>query len=109
MTKSLRNRWVKALRSGKYTQGQGKLRNVDNQFCCLGVLADVCDVTWRRLRPNELRRHCGFTRWERWGADLPSDHPQFGLSQPQLLALIRLNDDCGWTFKRIAKWIEKHV
>ena len=109
MTKSLRNRWVKALRSGKYKQGQGELRDIDNQFCCLGVLADVCSVTWKRLRPNEMWHHCGFTRRECWGTELPSDHSQFGLSRPQLLALMRLNDEQGWTFKRIANWIEKHV
>lgn len=32
---------VAALRSGKYVQGRGCLRNNDNQFCCLGVACDV--------------------------------------------------------------------
>lgn len=33
--------WTTALRSGKYEQGRWKLRDEDNKFCCLGVLADV--------------------------------------------------------------------
>lgn len=35
-----RKRWVKALRSGKYTQERGYLRT-ENGFCCLGVLCDI--------------------------------------------------------------------
>jgi len=37
--------WIEALRSGKYTQGQGCLRSIDDRFCCLGVL---CDITNRK-------------------------------------------------------------
>jgi hypothetical protein len=33
-------KWVKALLSGEYTQGQGALRD-GSTFCCLGVLCDV--------------------------------------------------------------------
>jgi len=33
-------KWVAALRSGKYEQGTGQLRNGDT-YCCLGVLCDV--------------------------------------------------------------------
>lgn len=35
-----RRMWVKALRSGKYTQGQGQLKTTD-EYCCLGVLCDL--------------------------------------------------------------------
>lgn len=34
--------WLAALRSGKYKQGHGVLRDKDNGFCCLGV---YCDLT----------------------------------------------------------------
>lgn len=30
-----------ALRSGEYTQGSGKLRSVDDKFCCLGVACEL--------------------------------------------------------------------
>ncbi len=33
-------KWVKALRSGEYTQGRKKLRRGDT-FCCLGVACDL--------------------------------------------------------------------
>lgn len=40
MQKDVRDRWVKALRSGDYEQGAGRLCN-KNKYCCLGVLNDV--------------------------------------------------------------------
>lgn len=34
--------WLEALRSGKYNQGTGRLRNKNEEkFCCLGVLQDL--------------------------------------------------------------------
>lgn len=51
MNKTLADRWVTALRSGAYKQGQGYLNN-DGKFCCLGVLCDVAGVP-RELAPTE--------------------------------------------------------
>ena len=36
--------WVEELRSGRYRQGTGRLRDTDNKFCCLGV---ACDLFFR--------------------------------------------------------------
>jgi hypothetical protein len=36
--------WITALGSGHYSQGQRKLRTVDDTYCCLGVLCDVLDT-----------------------------------------------------------------
>lgn len=33
--------WVAALRSGEYKQGCDQLKSSCNEFCCLGVLADL--------------------------------------------------------------------
>ena len=40
MKKSIAKKWVKALRSGKYTKTRDALRDRDG-FCCLGVLCDI--------------------------------------------------------------------
>lgn len=49
--KTLRQRWIEALRSGKYKQGKHALRRVyagSDEFCCLGVLCDVAHPdAWR--------------------------------------------------------------
>ena len=34
-------KWVDALRSGKYVQGQYRLHPTDDTFCCLGVACDL--------------------------------------------------------------------
>lgn len=42
MNKEWKVRWLAALRSGDYAQGQSCLHSQhDNRFCCLGVLADL--------------------------------------------------------------------
>jgi|ERR1041384_6246888 hypothetical protein len=41
MNQRIKKLWIKALRSGKYKQGQGGLRPSKDTFCCLGVLCDV--------------------------------------------------------------------
>jgi hypothetical protein len=44
-------KWVEALRSDKYRQVQGRLRDVNgNGFCCLGVLCDIVDPTQWEIR-----------------------------------------------------------
>jgi hypothetical protein len=39
--KKIADKWVAALRSGKYEQGKGYLKR-ENKYCCLGVLCDLC-------------------------------------------------------------------
>lgn len=41
MNPELKEKWITALKSGKYQQGQHVLRNKNNEFCCLGVLCDI--------------------------------------------------------------------
>jgi hypothetical protein len=45
MDQEIKNRWVEALRSGKYKQAEGTLaiHNSDGEesFCCLGVLCEI--------------------------------------------------------------------
>lgn len=43
MPKAVKDKWLKALRSGKYKQGQGMLRDDEGGYCCLGVLVQELD------------------------------------------------------------------
>jgi hypothetical protein len=43
MDTKIKAEWVKALRSGEYEQGRGKLQS-DGKFCCLGVLCELSPV-----------------------------------------------------------------
>lgn len=39
--------WIEALESGRYPQGQKRLRSIDNRFCCLGVGCEVAGIKAR--------------------------------------------------------------
>lgn len=42
MNKEIAEKWVAALRSGKYEQAKGTLKSINQGgFCCLGVLCDI--------------------------------------------------------------------
>ncbi len=45
MEKTLKKKWLKALRSGEYEQGTGALHKVEeNTYCCLGVLCEIAGL-----------------------------------------------------------------
>lgn len=105
MNADIKNRWVKALRSGQYEQTQGTLRNYQG-FCCLGVLCDIMEPEgWDR----EVDEH--------WGcADMPDESLliKAGLMEPIPLTnyvpteLSEMNDK-GKSFAEIADWIEARL
>jgi hypothetical protein len=45
MNADIKEKWIAALRSGKYKQGNSYLRRGD-EYCCLGVLCDVMGMEW---------------------------------------------------------------
>lgn len=38
------SKWIEALRSGDYKQGNRLLRDIEDNYCCLGVLCEVMGV-----------------------------------------------------------------
>lgn len=71
MDTKLKEKWVKALRSGVYAQTAGKLAfedfNGNKSFCCLGVLRDIEPTVKQRKNCDELlSQSCGITQyWQR--------------------------------------------
>lgn len=51
MKKEIADKWVAALRSGKYKQGRQYLRTFEDNYCCLGVL---CEILGLQARPSEM-------------------------------------------------------
>lgn len=98
MNKELKNKWIEALRSGKYKQGKGALRTGDIEnphYCCLGVL---CAISLEKIK--------GEVMWEK--GFLPSsleDYVCFDIQK----SLTFKNDNAGWSFSEIADWIEKKL
>ena len=132
MKDSLRKQWVAALRSGKYKQGDGKLRQLEldketceptgnEQFCCLGVLCDLVEPNqWKRSEHSDEEwangRGVGDDGDENTGMPRLALQKKLGLDRPvnrsgqdkQTFAgkLAAMNDN-GKSFEEIANWIEK--
>lgn len=106
MTPELKKRWVDALRSGMYEQGQKTLRSPSNRFCCLGVLCDV--VAPEEWQAPDDNRPMGFSHMQ--GKSMPSDGFLSSIDMPWHEAgkLARMNDD-GKGFLTIAEYIEANL
>src|SRR3990167_8651809 len=102
MKPAVKRQWCKALRSGKYRQAKGALvQGAEHQghkkYCCLGVL--------RCLMPTNLQDKSQFNEGDmlhktqlRWA----------GLSEKRQSELAELNDESGYKFNRIAKYIQEN-
>lgn len=120
MDQTVKAEWVAALRSGKYTQGHGYLRNEHNNFCCLGVLCEV--AVKHEIIPEPHQSH-ELGAWhygpgasddvylpdavKEWAA-LDQRNPTVLLGEQDVLKLAELNDD-GEPFDAIADLIEEHL
>ena len=116
-----RQKWVEALRSGDYKQGQKRLRIMDdNTFCCLGVACDISELNkWNvfgygqqlfsygqqlfghgiTMLPSEVSNWLGLTSHE---GEL------FFIDEEGVLTMTYLTNlnDSDYTFEQIADIIE---
>ena len=114
MKPAIKKKWVAALRSGKYKQTEGALKEWNPTshragYCCLGVL--------RELMPTHIKEVA------RKGGDELLSSAQLkwaGLSHKSQDSLANLNDEMGYDaeknkqyhmndFKTIADYIEKRL
>jgi hypothetical protein len=109
MEPQVKQLWVEALRSGRYKQGKGVLRNTEDEYCCLGVLCDIHDdQIWKQsyehsytylleevFVPLEVQRWSGITH--NGILTYEEDHN-----------LVHLNDT-GSSFEEIADLIEEYL
>jgi hypothetical protein len=108
MTPELKEKWIKALRSGEYTQGRGALRSTTKNgtcYCCLGVLADIVDHdAWRDDQPWNGKT---LSIWKNeQDATLEKSCEEVGLSMSEQNLLMHLNDSRSYTFDEIGDFIE---
>jgi hypothetical protein len=111
MNPQIKQKWVDALRSGDYQQGQCGLRT-NSGFCCLGVLCDLYgkenNVEWKPSRyynnvymfqDSPTCLPLSVVEW----AGVENDNPEICET-----SLAELND-AGTTFNEIADLIEEHL
>lgn len=116
MRQDIKNRWVNALRSGKFKQGRKHLADVDSgTYCCLGVLCMLAEeegVTSRRTRLSSdgTRTATVFGDFSvNWLPLEVATWAGLGDVNPGIdgTALSEYNDDLGATFEQIAALIQE--
>jgi len=108
MDKTLKRKWVKALRSGQYRQGKKVLcRSTPrgDYFCCLGVLADVRGEKWVEASKDGNGILAIADVPERYETQLYG----YGLLLNKHRDLLIEMNDTGKRFTTIANWIEKNI
>jgi hypothetical protein len=129
MKKEVAKKWVKALRSGKYKQGQSYLKKFNDKgeprHCCLGVLCELYNDTMKKNRKKTLSTQissktstepnyvtfngsdCSLPIEVRRWADIKDGLGLFN-AETETECLADLNDR-GKKFKTIADIIEKNI
>lgn len=102
MNPEIKQNWLEALRSGKYQQGRGCLKQ-GNKYCCLGVLCDtVSSSGW-----------CGnvfYYKDEPNAQSLPNPlADELGISNIHEKKLMYLNDWDKKSFGEIADYVEANL
>lgn len=109
MTPQLKQSWIAALRSGRYRQGRGLLRQRrlrdGTYFCAIGVLFDLVATAMQWDRLTKLGVGAGITD-EVPGYIPPEILGEIGMSAAQESLIAGLNDS-GKTFEQIADVIER--
>ena len=112
MDPEIKAQWIEALLSGKYRQGQRRLRKVVNgvvEHCCLGVLCEVEGLPHALVDPNDTVSYFKYGT-EESTMDLP---PKFrkvvGIEEQQQDHLTTMNDVQGYNFNQIAAWIKDNL
>lgn len=121
MKKSIAMAWVSALESGEYEQGTGRLRDANNNWCCLGVLCNLHAQAKPRLaaQQEDVEGYFGEMEFtpqivQEWsglksgsGEFVEVHKDDYGETDTWKDELTNLNDS-GKDFNYIAKVIRKH-
>ena len=135
MFKEVMVKWVKALRSGKFKQGTGTLKQFNNkgvaQHCCLGVLCELYNDSMRKSKKKTIPEKVydndsdfshGYSRFGGKKEDLPKEVKDWA-GMKNSLGKFQANEvdeygdreecladlnDMGQKFKTIANIIEKN-
>lgn len=131
MDEQLKQKWIKALRSGRYKQTTNTLRAIDQKgeptgYCCLGVLCAISrkgtfsgggqpinSYSAIAKTPTSIfklaKKYTGDVLEVVRNHDLEGMESIFGLEQDDCEKLMSLNDTDQKNFDEIAEWIEKNV
>ncbi len=106
LPKEFANKWLTALRSGEYVQGQGQLYSaVHNSYCCLGVAARIAGESLKEMDGQTFITES----FEGYPEELVNRNPD-DLEEPRFCTtLANLNDGGDYNFGSIADFIEQNT
>ena len=110
MKQKVKDLWVAALRSGKYTKGKGAL-SYEGSYCCLGVL---CEVMMEQGFPLiTVREPHAYTKYDNSDETLPISAMEWsgmssGNGRCSIGSLSDINDTTETSFDELASIIEAH-
>ncbi len=93
-------KWLPALRGGQYQQGKSLLHS-DGRYCCLGVLHEVCSGAWDEEDEDG--------DYSVKGEFCLLADGMYGLDEPTMQHLAKMNDDLDKSFVEIADYIEANL
>lgn len=116
---SLVEKWIDALRSGRYKQNKNSLISKDGcSYCVIGVLCDLIDpFAWRVYYEKNSERNLGFINtqmyWRNYSYSSIPDFvvktlEHFNLNFNAIKYIMKLNDS-GSCFDELADFIENSV
>lgn len=128
MDPEIKVKWLEALRSDRFRQGSGFLKDCDGDNCCLGVLAEINDIPWEASIDSFSEGSFAFTfprgdeeeegTDDNGNADTYIDIHQIpngycGIDAVARDELINRNDGARdferHSFAQLADWIEKNL
>lgn len=112
MKAELKAKWIEALRSDRFSQLKGALRDENDGRCCLGVLYEIAGLAW-------IETKWGYETAAGSQANLCGHEDELGLPLHKTWTLAAMNDgDIGdedkppvrqHTFAEIADYIEREI
>lgn len=99
-------KWLKALRSDKYSQATNALQN-KNGYCCLGVACKVLIPKDQQKLFGDFLEGCMPTRQPHAPKWLTNINEDFAAKSRSGSEIIELNDTKKYTFKQIANRLER--
>lgn len=113
LPKAFVKKWVKALRSGKFKKGRYKLKNENNEYCCLGVAVSICGFDniigmGQYIGDSNQTTHAIINPPSELLKKIPVNL-QGGNENQLVNRLTCLNDSETNSFDEVADWIESNI
>jgi hypothetical protein len=107
MKPDIKERWIKALRSGEYKQTAGRLDR-NGSYCCLGVLCELLkdESPYFTKTSIENGKICYGDSWSTLNAE-QLDYADIDIAASDIL--IKMNDTFVKSFYEIADYIEDNL